>query len=147
MRSGRLFQKFLMLWKGESALHVAVVVGTLKAFTGMHLGKLAWCPVSGFIRQGLRLLWCQTSGGGRAAVGRSRVVLPHRTRCIGGDMHCHHSRDVEDVAIFKTHQRSVSESSPALRYDHFGDLECHFRKSIIFAQYSGGIRNADCSFG
>ena len=62
-------------------------------------------------------------------------------------MHCHHSRDVEDVATFKTHQRSVSESSPALRYDHFGDLECHFRKSIIFAQYSGGIRNADCSFG
>ena len=100
-----------------------MAVGTLKAFTGMHLGKLAWCPVSGFILQGLRLLWRQTSGGGRAAVGRSRVMLPHRTRCIGGDMHCHHSRDVEDVATFKTHQRSVSESSPALRYDHFGDLE------------------------
>jgi len=73
LRSGRLFQKFLMLWKGESALHVAVVVGTLKAFTGMHLGKLAWCPVSGFIRQGLRLLWCQTSGatgGAQRSVGR-----------------------------------------------------------------------------
>ena len=112
-----------MIWKGESALHVAVVVGTLKAFTGMHLGKLAWCPVSGFILQGLRLLWCQTSGGGRAAVGRSRVMLPHGTRCIAGDMHYDHSRDVEGVATFKTHQRSVSESSPALRYDHFGDLE------------------------
>jgi len=50
-----------------------VVVGTLKAFTGMHLGELAWCPVSGFIRQGLRLLWCQTSGatgGARRSVGR-----------------------------------------------------------------------------
>ena len=73
LRSGRLFQKFLMLWKGESALHVAVVVGTLKAFTGMHLGKLAWCPVSGFIRQGLRLLWGQTSGatgGAQRSVGR-----------------------------------------------------------------------------
>ena len=62
-----------MLWKGESALHVAVVVGTLKAFTGMHLGKLAWCLVSGFIRQGLRLLWGQTSGatgGAQRSVGR-----------------------------------------------------------------------------
>ena len=40
LRSGRLFQKFLMLWKGESALHVVVVVGTLKAFRnrGLEVG-------------------------------------------------------------------------------------------------------------
>ena len=62
-------------------------------------------------------------------------------------MHQFHPWDVEDIATFKTHPSLMSESSPELRYDHFGDLECHFRKSIIFAQYSGGIRNADCSFG
>ena len=36
-------------------------------------------------------------------------------------MHCDHSRDVEGVATFKTHQRSASESSPVRSYDHFSD--------------------------
>ena len=53
----------------------------------------------------------------------TRVTLPHGTRCIGGDMHCDHSRDVEGVATFKTHPSLMSESSPEMSYGKFGDLE------------------------
>ena len=40
------------------------------------------------------------------------AALARLTRCIGGVMHHCKPWDVEDVASFTTHQRSVSESSP-----------------------------------
>jgi hypothetical protein len=50
--------------------------------------------------------------------------LPRRTvtRRIGGAMHRSHPWDVEDIATFKTHQRSASESSPERSYDRFSDF-------------------------
>ena len=119
--SGRLFQKFLMIRKAGKVMQVTGPMVRRGSRIVIPTGKRNGAPLPPVrlsrARGGFQRAW------GGSPVWSTRVTLPHRTHCIGGDMHCDHSRDVEDFATFKTHQRSVSESSPALRYDHFGDLE------------------------